>query len=207
MSGIIGTAGTRNGVIGQLSGREHIATFDGYTNPQTNPAGSTTDGSGLNNVYRSQYEHYIVDIANLGISGDGQQILFRFVNAAGTILTSSDYNYMGYGRYASDAGSGSQTLVDSTEARFELIASCYGAAGQAINGTIKLTGMGKDGAEYATITGNASFPIGGSGEHAQQSLTGVFHSAGDITGFVIYIGTTSTYFNSGQISCYGIRKR
>ena len=39
------------------------------------------------------------------------------------------------------------------------------------------------------------------------NVTGVLHMAGDITGFVIYIGTTSTYFNSGQISVYGIRKR
>ncbi len=207
MSGIIGTAGSKSHTIGQLAGREHIATFDGYTNPQTNPAGSTTAGSGLNNVYRPEYEHYIIDIANLGITSNAQQILFRFVNAAGVIAADTNYNYMGYGRYASDGGSGSQTLVDSTESRFEMIANCYGAAGQAINGTFKLTGMGKDGAEYATITGNASFPIGGSGEHAQQSITGVLHMAGNITGFVIYIATASVYFNSGQISCYGIRRR
>ena len=86
MSGIVGTTGVRAGTIGAPAGREHIATFDGYTNPQTNPAGSTTDGV-FNKIYRPEYEHYIIDIANLGISGNSQQILLKYFNL---ILSNDD---------------------------------------------------------------------------------------------------------------------
>ena len=215
MSGLVGTAGSKSGIIGQLSGREHIATFDGYTNPQSSGSGDvgevqgghSTLGSGLDKVYRPQYEHYIIDISNLGISGSGQQILFRFVNSSGSYLD-GNYNYIGHGKYASDGGSGDHNQVENNDSKIELIANCQGATGCAINGTIKLTGMGSPSAEFAVITGNFSAPVGGSGEHAIQSLSGFYTNSGsNVHGFFIYVGTIGTYFNSGQISVYGIRKR
>ena len=197
MSGIIGGAGSKSGIIDALKPRVHLGTYTG------NDSSSDTDYQFMNIYQGGRFAYNIIEINSLGMDTDNQAIKLRLINSSGSKAPDTEYQWVMDGMVIeTDGNSGAFTDAAYAANAFELFQYTGNAAGECYNATLKVTGLGANAAEFVHVTGNSSAHEF-NGKLAVNQISGTFDAAGDYWGFHIYGGQN---FDSGTISVYGIMK-